>query len=142
MYIDTAIAPSKALWVIKAMFLGCVAVLVWWVDLPVWQMAVILAVAVFCVWQDWASDVPVYDMSVKDPNELWYLGVFFDDREIWQAYLNSAYVVDVGFGRAVRLSFYVVEPHRQPLVTWVFGGSVPMTTFCKLSAVANFGRHN
>lgn len=139
MYIDTAIAPTKYLWYARCGFVGLVAILVYWADLSWWQMGLMAGVAVFCVWQDWINDVPLCELSTKDPDELWDLGVFVDDRQVWQAYLNNAHLVDFGFGQAVRLSFYVVEPHKQPLTTWVFYDSVPKTTFCKLAAQANFG---
>lgn len=141
MYIDTAISPTKYLWYVRCAFVVLVAIFLYWAALSWWQMALVAGVAVVCVWQDWSSFVSVCELSTNNPDELWDLGVCVDEGQVWQAYLHDARLVDFGFGQAVRLSFYVVEPHKQPLTTWVFYDSVPATTFCKLSARANFGGH-
>ena len=139
MYIDTIISPTRYLWCVRVVFFGLVVMLMYWVILSWWQITLVVMLVLFCVWRDWVGDVPLYELSTKDPDGLWDLGVFTDeDRQIWQAYLQDVILVDFGFGQAVRLSFYVVEPHKQCFVTWVFYDSVPMTTFCKLSAQANF----
>lgn len=135
MYIDTDIAPTKHLLLIKLLFVMMVLALVWWSDFMWWQMFIIAVVAVVCLWRDGASHVPLYALSVKNPDELWELGVY-DDRQVWRAYLHDARRIDFGFGRAVRLSFYVVEPHKQPLCVWLFSQSVPTATFRQLSALA------
>lgn len=113
--------------------------LAWWAGFAWWQLFIIALVAGVCLWQDAYHHVPLYALSVKDPDGLWELGVYDDDRQIWRAYLHDARRMDFGMGQALRLSFYVVEPYQRPLCVWVFAQSVPMTTFRKLGTLACVG---
>lgn len=136
MYLDTDVVPTKHLWVCRGLFLVLVLGLCYGAGLVWWQLLAVVVVALVCLWHDISTSVPVFALSAKNPNELWELGVY-DDRQIWQGYLNEVWRVDFGFGRALRLSFYVVEPHKQPLKVWVFSDSVPVTTFRQLCALTH-----
>lgn len=126
--------PTLHLWWLKGGFLVLILAVAWWAGLGLWLVVLgILGLAL--LYHDFIHDVPVYALSVKDPNELWELGV--GEHEIWQAYLQGIHRVNFGFGQAICLSFYVVEPHKERLRLWVFYSSVSKTTFRQLSALAH-----
>lgn len=132
MFIDTDVKPSRHDLYAKIGVTAVTLILMIMMSVAWWQYAIVLMVAVGCLWLDGLGATPVHELSAKAIDDVWYLGVYDESRrEVWQAHLHEAIVV----GQALRLAFYVSVPSERVHHVIIRRDMVSEEDFCKLASL-------
>lgn len=134
MYLDAEVQHSHYGWLFILLFLLIVLGLAVFAQLSWWQYVLLVLMVVICLF--WRRQPALTALSVKQPNELWQLGI---DGELWQGYLNQAELMDVGITKAIKLSFYIVEPYQQPYTVLIFRSMLDEANFRRLTTLVRVG---
>lgn len=140
MFIDTDIRPSIYPWLIRGFFVLFVLLLTVLAEMALWQMTLLMVLALMCALFDWYRRTPIFALATKDPSDVWELGVYHaGDEELWQGYLNDICVLDIGGLTLLKLTFFITVPEEKPHTVLIFRSSIDEGQFRQLSTLAQYG---
>lgn len=136
MFIDATITPTSHRRHIKTSAIIVTVILMAMMKVVWWQYAIVLLTSAVCLWLDHVRATPLYELSVKSPDDVWYLGVYDESRrEVWQAHLSGV----VSVGRALKLNFHVSTPFEVTHHVIIHRGMVSEADFRKLASLVRMG---
>lgn len=137
--LDVAIFGSKLRWLCFSIFILCIVMLAWVINVSWWQWSllilIILLLGIF-----YAKTRRPHRLISQQTDGIWLLQMNQNQSSvlIWQAYLNRIDLKNLGIGRALCLQFFVISPKKQHFDVVIFEDSVTKESFSKLVVLSNF----